>query len=62
MGDFSQTCEVCHGKRYRPEVLEATVDGYSITDILDLTVDEGLEFFDQQSDVKAKLEALVKQD
>ncbi|MEL0537260.1 excinuclease ABC subunit UvrA [Staphylococcus debuckii] len=60
MGDFSQTCEVCHGKRYRPEVLEATVDGYSITDILDLTVDEGLEFFDQQSDVKAKLEALSK--
>lgn len=60
MGDFSQTCEVCHGKRYRPEVLEATVDGYSIADILDLTVDEGLEFFDQQSDVKAKLEALSK--
>lgn len=60
MGDFSQTCEVCHGKRYRPEVLEATVDGYSIADILDLTVDEGLEFFDQQSDVKAKLESLSK--
>ncbi|AYU56327.1 ATP-binding cassette domain-containing protein [Staphylococcus debuckii] len=60
MGDFSQTCEVCHGKRYRPEVLEATVDGYSIADILDLTVDEGLEFFNQQSDVKAKLEALSK--
>ena len=41
-------------------MLEATVDGYSIADILDLTVDEGLEFFNQQSDVKAKLEALSK--
>lgn len=60
MGDFSQTCEVCHGKRYRPEVLEATVDGYSIADVLDLTVDEGIEFFDEQSDVKSKLEALSK--
>jgi excinuclease UvrABC ATPase subunit len=37
MGDFSQTCEVCHGKRYKQEVLDATIDGYSIADVLDLT-------------------------
>lgn len=48
MGDFSQTCEVCHGKRYKQEVLDATIDGYSIADVLDLTVDEGIIFFDKR--------------
>ena len=32
MGDFSQICEVCHGKRYKQEVLNATINGYSIAD------------------------------
>lgn len=48
MGDFSQTCEVCHGKRYKQEVLDATIDGYSIADVLNLTVDEGIIFFDKK--------------
>lgn len=48
MGDFSQTCEVCHGKRYKQEVLDATIDGYSIADVLNLTVDEGIIFFDKR--------------
>ena len=43
MPDFSQVCEMCGGTRYRPEVLDAKVDGYSIADILDLTVDEAIE-------------------
>ena len=30
MGDFSQTCEVCHGKRYKQEVLDATIDGIQL--------------------------------
>ena len=60
MGDFSQTCEVCHGKRYKQEVLDATIDGYSIADVLDLTVDEGIIFFDKKNDIKSKLQSVSK--
>lgn len=45
MSDFVQQCEVCHGKRYRPEVLEAKVKGYSIADMLELSVEEAIDFF-----------------
>lgn len=45
MPDFSQTCEMCGGTRYRHEVLEAKVDSYSIADILSLTVQEAIEKF-----------------
>ena len=48
MPDFSQICEMCNGTRYRPEVLEATVDGNSIADILALTVSEAIAQFDGQ--------------
>lgn len=45
MSDFVQQCEVCHGKRYRPEVLEAKVKEYSIADMLELSVEEAIDFF-----------------
>ena len=38
-------CPTCHGTRYRPEVLEVTLRGKSIADILDMTVDEAAAFF-----------------
>ncbi|MGZ2391417.1 excinuclease UvrABC ATPase subunit [Staphylococcus saprophyticus] len=60
MGDFSQICEVCHGKRYKQEVLNATINGYSIADFLDLTVDEGITFFDTETDIKSKLQSISK--
>ncbi|MBG3875396.1 ATP-binding cassette domain-containing protein [Staphylococcus xylosus] len=60
MGEFSQTCEVCHGKRYKPEVLNATIDGYSIADFLELTVDEGIRFFDKENEIQSKLQAISK--
>ena len=49
MSDFVQQCEVCHGKRYRPEVLEAKIKGYSIADILELSVEEAIDFFPIES-------------
>ena len=55
MPDFSQVCEVCQGTRYRPEVLEAKVDGYSIADILALTVEEALEIFTTNTRVISRL-------
>ena len=45
MADIIIPCEACKGKRFRPEVLEVTYKGKSITDVLDLTVDEAIEFF-----------------
>lgn len=49
MADIVIECEACHGKRFRPEVLEVTHNGLSITDVLDLTVNEAIDFFGQGS-------------
>ena len=59
MPDFSQTCEMCGGTRYRPEVLEAKVDGYSIADILSLTVQEAIEKFKNDKHIVQPLQALA---
>ena len=45
--DVYVPCEVCHGKRYNREALEIQYKGKSIADVLDMTVDEALEFFQQ---------------
>lgn len=58
MPDFSQVCEVCGGTRYRPEVLETKVDGYSIADVLALTVEEGLSLFQTHDAIAQTLSAL----
>ncbi|KKK34643.1 daunorubicin resistance protein DrrC [Salinicoccus sediminis] len=58
MPDFSQVCEVCGGTRYRPEVLEAKVKGYSIADVLALTVEEALAVFRQNTGVITRLRHL----
>ncbi|MDY4023170.1 excinuclease ABC subunit UvrA [Staphylococcus borealis] len=59
MPDFSQICELCGGTRYRPEVLEAKVEGYSIADILALTVDEAIEKFSESPGITRPLQALA---
>ncbi len=51
-------CEVCKGKRYNREALEIHFKGKSIAEILDMTVDEALLFFDHFPRVKSKLETL----
>ncbi|MET3112285.1 excinuclease UvrABC ATPase subunit [Salinicoccus halitifaciens] len=55
MADMSQVCEVCGGTRYRPEVLEAKVEGYSIADILALTVEEAINLFQENQTVRERL-------
>lgn len=58
MPDFSQICEVCKGTRYRPEVLAAKVNGYSIADVLALTVEEGIDMFSHSHKIYSRLNYL----
>ncbi len=56
--DVYVECEVCKGKRYNRETLEVHYRGKSIADVLDMTVEEALAFFDNFADVKRLLKAL----
>lgn len=59
MPSFSQICEVCHGTRYKPEVLAAKVSGYSIADVLALTVDEAVHFFQHDDHITHHLQTIA---
>jgi excinuclease ABC subunit A len=54
MADVHLVCDSCHGKRFKDEVLEVNFDGKSIFDILELTVDEAIEFFGSQKGTTEK--------
>ncbi|WP_422366994.1 excinuclease ABC subunit UvrA [Pelagibius sp.] len=58
--DVYVQCDVCKGKRYNRETLEITFKGKSIAEILDMTVDEGVEFFKAVPSIRVKLETLQK--
>ncbi len=51
-------CEVCHGRRYNREALEITYKGQTIADVLEMTVSEGLTFFENIPAIKNKLQTL----
>lgn len=46
LGDATQICEICHGKRYKAEVLKYKYKGKNIAEILDMTIEEASKFFD----------------
>ena len=56
--DVYVPCEVCHGKRYNRETLEVHYKGKSIADVLDMTVEEALTFFENVPRVRAKIQTL----
>ena len=56
--DVYVTCDVCHGKRYNRETLEVLHKGKSIADVLDMTVEEGVEFFRAVPPIRDKLAML----
>ncbi|MEL6379341.1 MAG: excinuclease ABC subunit UvrA [Pseudomonadota bacterium] len=58
--DVYVTCESCKGKRYNRETLEVTFKDKSIADVLDMTVEDGLEFFKAVPAIREKLETLYR--
>ena len=56
--DVYVTCDTCKGKRYNRETLEITWRGKSIADVLDMTIEDGLEFFKAVPTVREKLETM----
>ncbi|MBQ2252871.1 MAG: excinuclease ABC subunit UvrA [Clostridia bacterium] len=56
--DVYVTCDVCHGKRYNRETLEVRYHGKSIADVLEMTVDEAVEFFDSIPKIRRKIKTL----
>ena len=58
--DVYVPCEVCHGKRYNRETLEIRYKGKNISEVLEMTVDEALEFFQNITSIRNKLETLSR--
>ena len=56
--DVMVPCEVCHGKRYNRETLEVRFKGKSIADVLDMTVNMAVEFFENVPQILPKIKAL----
>ncbi len=60
MADLKLTCEACHGKRFKPDTLEVKFHGVNIYDVLEMTVDQAIEFFEKygQQKIAKKLQPL----
>ncbi len=58
LSDVYVPCDVCHGKRYNRETLEIKYKGKSIADILDMTVEDALKFFENVPTIKRKIQTL----
>ena len=56
--DVYVNCEVCHGKRYNEETLQITYRGKNIAEVLDMTVDEGYDFFKAIPSIENKLKTI----
>ena len=57
--DVYVPCDVCHGKRYNRETLEILYKGYSVHDVLEMTVEQALELFEPVPSIARKLETLL---
>ena len=59
LADVYVPCEVCHGKRYNRETLEVLYKGKSIADVLDMTAEEALSFFDNLPKIRNRIQTLA---
>lgn len=57
--DVYVPCEVCHGKRYNRETLDVKYKGKSIADVLEMTIEDGVEFFRNLPKIERKLQTIV---
>ena len=58
LADVELTCEECQGRRYQPQILEVEYRGKSIWDVLQMTVDEALQFFSENRSISNRLQVL----
>jgi excinuclease ABC subunit A len=58
LADVHLTCEVCHGRRFKEEILEVTYREKNIYQVLEMSVDEALEFFRDEKDILQKIQPL----
>jgi len=58
LADIETVCEACNGKRYKPELLEVVYKNKNISDVLELSVSEALEFFKDSKNISKKLKVL----
>ena len=58
LADVYVTCDVCHGSRYNDQTLEVKYKDKNISDVLGMTVEDALSFFDQIPSIKNKLKTL----
>jgi excinuclease ABC subunit A len=58
MADLTLECEACHGKRFKPEILEVEYRGANIHDVLEMTIDQAMTFFCQEKKILKRLQPL----
>ncbi len=58
LADVHLTCEVCHGKKFKEEVLEVQYKGKNVFDVLEMSVDEAIEFFKDEKNISAAIRPL----
>ncbi|MBR5353822.1 MAG: excinuclease ABC subunit UvrA [Bacteroidales bacterium] len=58
MADMHLLCEECHGTRFKEETLEVTYKGVNISQVLDMTVDQAIDFFQEESSIISRLKPL----
>ncbi|MCO5935725.1 excinuclease ABC subunit UvrA [Mucilaginibacter sp. RB4R14] len=59
MADIFLTCEACNGKRFKQHILDVTYNEKNVSEVLEMTIDEGLEFFVKEPKILAKIKPLV---
>lgn len=59
MADISLTCESCHGKRFREEILDAKFGGKDVSEVLDMTVDDAVAFFQENAEGSSACKRVV---
>ncbi|MDR2472595.1 MAG: excinuclease ABC subunit UvrA [Tannerella sp.] len=60
MADITLECEACHGKRFKQEILEVEYHGFNISDILEMTVDQAMELFEQYAETDSQAKKIAR--